>query len=255
MAASEATSGYGIQLLRGDGGVGAGVKASLTLGATNSQLVIGWDTEGTAGNGKTVVVVEDGNNTPLSVTVSTTAVTINLETDGSGDTASSVNDVIAALYANSTFVANWFANDGVGDGTGLLAAAASAPLASGAEGAEAFTAIAEIDGVTFSGRTQDLAETTHVLSPGGFKEYVATLRDSGDVSFNMNYLPSNASQQIFESDFIAGAFRNYRVVWTDAAASTDAFVAILTQFNPSGMVGDKLTASATLKITGPVTRL
>lgn len=139
------TSAHGHIIKIGDGGVGAGTKASRTMGSANKQLIVGWNIAGTAGNSKTVEVIENGNDTPLSVTVTTSAVVINVETDGSGNSLSSVNDVIAKLYADETFATYWFATDGAGDGTDLVDADfASAALTGGAAGTEVFT---EIEGI------------------------------------------------------------------------------------------------------------
>ncbi len=83
------------------------VKASRTMGSGSSGLILYWGTPGTAGNSKTCSIVVSGNNTPLSVTVTTSAVTVNSATNGGGTATSTVNQIIAALYANATFIANW----------------------------------------------------------------------------------------------------------------------------------------------------
>lgn len=255
MSATQGTSGFGTLLKRGDGGVGAGVAASVTKGSTNSQIIIGWGTAGTVGNGKTVVAVASGNNTPLSVTVSTTAISITLETDGSAASVSTVNDVIAKLYANSTFAANWFANDGVGDGTGILAAFTSSPLADGTAGTEVFTTIAEITNISGPGIKMDLIDATHMESPNSFREYIPSLLDGTEISFDLNYLPGDTNQGGLREDQLARAIRNYQIVWTDEDGSTDSFAGYVTDFTPSAKIDDKLSASATIKITGPISRL
>lgn len=254
MAATQGTSGFGTLLKRGDGGVGAGVQASVTKGSTNSQIVIGWQVAGTVGNGKNVTIVAAGMSTALSVTVSTSAITINLETDGSSASVSTVNDVIAKLYQNTTFAANWFANDGVGDGTGILAAATVTPLADGAAGAEAFTTIAEITNISGPQNTLELIDATHMESPDAFREYIPSLLDGGEISFDINYLPANANQLGLHDDLVDRVKRNFQIVWTDTAGSTDSFAGYVTDFTPSAQIDDKLSASCTIKITGPVTR-
>lgn len=255
MAATQGTSGFGTLLQRGDGGVGAGVKASLTKGTTNSQIVIGWNTAGTVGNGKSVTIVESGNSTPLSVTVSTSAVTINLETDGGGSSVSTVNDVIAKLYANTTFAENWFANDGVGDGTGVLAAAAADVLASGAAGTEVFTTIAEVTNITGPGVSFELIDATHMESPDAFREYLPSLLDGTQVTLELNYLPADSNQYGLREDQLARTLRNFQIIWPDSGSTTDQFAAYVTDFTPSAQIADKLSASCTLKISGPITRV
>jgi len=254
MAATLGTSGFGTLLKRGDGGVGAGVKASVTKGTSNTQIIVGWGTAGTVGNGKTVTAVASGVSTALSVAVSTTAITITLETDGAAASASTVNDVIAMLYANSTFATNWTAVDGAGDGTGILAAFTSSPLASGTAGTEVFTTIAEITNISGPGIKMDLIDATHMSSPSAFREYIPSLLDGTEISFDLNYLPGDANQSGLRDDQLARLVRNYRIVWTDTDASTDSFAGYVTDFTPSAKIDDKLSASATIKITGPITR-
>ena len=253
MGLSQGSSGFGTLLQRGDGGVGAGAKASATLGTSNSQLIIRWGTAGTVGNGKTVEVVVSGTNTPLSVTVSQTAVVINVETDGADAAASTVNDVIAALQSNATFDQYWEADDGVGDGTGILAAATETALATGTDGTEAFTTIAEVTNISGPEFQLETIEATHMESTDGFREYLASLRDSGEVSFDLNFLPGNANQKGLTDDLVAGVRRNFKIIWTDAASTPFEFAGFVTSFSANAQIDDKLSASATIKVTGPIT--
>ena len=105
MSATVVTSGFGVLLKRGDGGSGAAVQASRTIGSSNSQLVLKAKTAGAAGNSKACEIVVSGNNTALAVSVSATLVTITSKTDGSANPTSTINDIIAKLYQNATFVA------------------------------------------------------------------------------------------------------------------------------------------------------
>ena len=255
MAATQGTSGFGTLLQRGDGGAGAGTQASVTKGTTNTQIIIGWLEAGTAGNAKTVTIVAAGNNTPLTVSVSTSAITINLETDGSAASVSTVNDVIAKLYQNAVFEANYFANDGVGDGTGILAAATVTNLSGGAAGAEVFTTIAEITNISGPQNTLELIDATHMESPDAFREYIPSLLDGGEISFDLNYLPADANQLGLRDDLLARTRRNFHIVWTDTGGTTDLFSGYVTDFTPSAQIDDKLSASCTIKVTGPITRL
>lgn len=255
MALSEATAGYGCLLKRGDGGVGAGVAASRTMGSSNSQLIISWGEAGTAGNSKTCSVVVSGNNTPLSVTVSQSNVTVNCETDGSGVSVSTVNDVIAKLYQDATFQAYWDATDGAGDGTGVLAAASSASLSGGSAGTEAFTAIAEVKGFSGPNETAELIDVTHLQSDNARREYLSSLLDSGEISFDINFLPANANQAGLRSDLNARTRRNFQIVFSDTAATTWQFAAFVTAHSVNAQIGDILSGSVTLKITGAITEV
>lgn len=56
-----------------------------------------------------------------------------------------------------------------------------------------FVPLAEIMQADFSGQKLDLADVTNFQS-GIFREYLATLLDSGDLTFKGNFIPSDASQ-------------------------------------------------------------
>ena len=253
MAATQGTSGFGTLLQVGDGGVGAGVKASRSIGSSDGILVIRWGTAGTVGNAKTTEIVENGNNTALSVTVSTSAVLINLATDGSGNSTSTVNDVIAALYANSTFVTYWEADNGAGAGTSVIDQDyASAVLSGGTNGTEVYTTVAEVTNISGPEFKLELIDATHMESPQAFREYIPSLLDSGEITFDLNFLPADTNQQGLSDDLKARTLRNFKVIWTDTGATEYGFAGYVTSFAASAKIDDKLTASCTVKVTGPI---
>lgn len=245
--------GSGVVLKRGDGGVGAGTKASRTMGSSNSALVVRWGTVGTAGNSKTASIVVSGASTPLSVTVTTSSVTINSATNGSSVATSTANDVIAALYANPTFVQYWEADNGAGDGTGVVSAAASAALSGGAVGGEAFTAIAMVKGVRGPSISGSTADITSFDSPNGFREFIGTLRDGGTLSFSINYDPGDTTHAALMSDLIAGTTRNFEMHFNDADDSILDIAGIVTGFEISAELEQVVQASCTIKITAEPT--
>lgn len=229
MPKSNANPGFGCLVLMGDGGIGAGTKASLTKGTTNSQIVIKAAIAGTASNGKTVVAVASGNNTPLSVTVTPTSIAIALETDGSAASVSTVNDVIAKLYADEIFQANFDAEDGVGDGTGVLAAFVSDVLAGGTAGAEVFTPIAEITGVPGVGSTQRTSEVTHMTSEDGWAEHIALgIKEQKSFTVPLNFVADDPTQiEIFRNRSGSKVGHNYQIKFTDDSVTTLTFFAFI----------------------------
>jgi predicted secreted protein len=63
------------------------------------------------------------------------------------------------------------------------------------------TTIAEIQNIQRSGSKSDLVDVTNMQSTGGYREYLATLRDAGDVSFTGNYIPNDATQAALQGLF------------------------------------------------------
>ncbi len=253
MSVTRGTSGFGTLLKRGDGGVGAGTKASKTFGSANQMLKIFAKRAGVYGNFLTAGVVVAGVSTSFSIVVTSTSVLINAATDGSSLSISTVDHVIAALYANATFNQYFDATAGTGNGTGVIVAGSADVLAGGAAGAEVFTTIAEVTNLSGPTETLELIEATHMESPGARKEYIPSLLDSGEMTFDLNFLPGDANQNALRDDMNARAKTNYQLVWTDLASTTYAFAGYVTNHGKTSQINDKLSAAVTVKITGDIT--
>jgi predicted secreted protein len=120
-------------------------------------------------------------------------------------------------------------------------------------GTEVFTTIPGVKDITLFGFTLDTVETTsHDAS--GFKTYIATLKDSGDVSFDMNFTaaaPQGFATGLF-NDNQNRTLRNFQV-FVPGINKTASFAALVTTFSMKNPVNDVITASVTLKTTGAVT--
>jgi hypothetical protein len=57
------------------------------------------------------------------------------------------------------------------------------------------TTIAEVRDISGPEQKAEKDDVTNQSSPDFYKEWIPTLLDGGDVSFNCNYIPGNASQQ------------------------------------------------------------
>jgi hypothetical protein len=123
----------------------------------------------------------------------------------------------------------------------------------GATPTEAFTAIAEI--VTIEPPAGEAAEVevTHLESTA--KEFKAGLADFGSGTATMNLIPGSLKQEQLEDDAVAGTVRNYRIMFPDATNGR-AFAAFVSSFKLDSIGNDApLRATATLRATGPVTRV
>lgn len=117
---------------------------------------------------------------------------------------------------------------------------------------ESFTTIAEVTNISGPSESLETIDATHMESPSSYREYIPSLLDSGDISFDVNFLPGNATQTGLRTDMQARTLRNFQMVFTDSAASQYSFSAYVTGFEISAQIDDKLSASITLKVTGPV---
>lgn len=118
----------------GSGSAPGGTAATLTtaLAGLNNDLIYTARTPGVSGNEITVTYVVAGVSTPLSVSVSGTAITVNVATDAGGNPTSTAAQVAAAIAANGD--ANFLvsaANAAGNDGTGVVTAMTAAALTGG----------------------------------------------------------------------------------------------------------------------------
>ncbi len=119
--------------------------------------------------------------------------------------------------------------------------------------AEAFTTVAELIGLSGPGLSLDTVESTHTESSGANKEYIAGLKDAGEISADFNFLPANATHTGLIADQTARTLRNFQIVWPDTAGTTWSFAAFVTNYEPAAPLEDRMTSSVSLKISGAPT--
>jgi predicted secreted protein len=245
MPASNAIVGNGTLLKVGDGGVGAGVRSFKTWGASNTSIRLLAKLAGTAGNGRSVTVASSGA-TFVKTSITATVISITVPT------TATVAQVIAWLYQDATFSANWDADyNAVGDGSGVCPAQTVTTTAGGTDGTEVFTTVSEISSLTLSGSTQNEVEVTHMESTGGYREKIPTLKDPGNVDISFSYVPSNTVQKGLILDHGNGTKRNFRIILPDG--SIWSFAAFVASFKFDANVDQKLGGSISLNVTGALT--
>lgn len=115
---------------------------------------------------------------------------------------------------------------------------------------EVFTTIAEVKDISGPSLSMDTIDVTNQSSTGAWEETIKSILRSGEVTFDVNFL-GDATQWTTTgllSKFTARTTTNFQLVWTNSKQV--AFSALVTGFAPSAPVGDALTASITLKVTG-----
>lgn len=116
----------------------------------------------------------------------------------------------------------------------------------------AFTEVGEVSSI--SGPTPDSEEidVTHLRSVGGFREYLQSFKDGGELSVTANYLPGNATQDGatgVRSLFLSGAIRGWKINLPDGLSNTQ-FDAYVKSVGMTASVGAKLEFTFTLRVTG-----
>ena len=122
-------------------------------------------------------------------------------------------------------------------------------------GSETFTTIAEVRDIEGPELEAEAKEVTSHDS-GGWREYIPTLLSGGEVSFDLNFIPTHATHSYSAGlvrDMVNRTKRNFQLVFPDSGTTTWQFKALVVGFKPSGPVEDELSAEVTLQVTGQPT--
>lgn len=102
----------------------------------------------------------------------------------------------------------------------------------------------QITDIDYGGVTAETVDVTHQLSSSEFKEYMAGLRDGGEITFNGIFDPASANTLIVGNQ---GQLTISRAGWAKQLTCT----AILTNIGSlTANLGQRVNTKATFKITG-----
>ncbi len=102
----------------------------------------------------------------------------------------------------------------------------------------------------------DQIDVTHMQSPDRRREFIPGLIDSGECSFEMNYVPdSDGDNELNEIlDLAVGLDRRRQCRITYPNGVTHTFTGSLQTYEPTIPVDDKMTATVTFKVSGSIVR-
>jgi len=116
---------------------------------------------------------------------------------------------------------------------------------------ETFEAIADVESITFGDMTTAIVDKTHLRSPDGHREKIATIRDSGAFQIAGNWRPTHHSQSnagggssAFASGGLVGLWRarterNFKLVLADGSPGTEVpFRGVISKFQPGQVTVD-----------------
>jgi predicted secreted protein len=121
--------------------------------------------------------------------------------------------------------------------------------------AEQFTTVAEITSLNPSLSSDELDVSNHDAA-NAWREFIQGLK-SGEISFEANYLPGNATHDTTTTTgllglYDAGTVTGWSLLFPDSGATRWTFRGFVREFSVSGPVDDKLGFSCTLRITGSI---
>jgi hypothetical protein len=120
---------------------------------------------------------------------------------------------------------------------------------------EVFTTIAEVRDIDGPELELEAKEVTSHDS-NGWREFIGTLQSGGEVSFDLNFIPTNATHSYSAGlikNLVGRTLNNYQLVFPDSGTTTWQFAALVTSFKPSSAVEDELAAEVTLQLSGQPT--
>ena len=109
----------------------------------------------------------------------------------------------------------------------------------------AYVQVAEVTNITWPGYKRDAIDVTYMDSASSFREYIAGLIDAGEVSVEMNWVPS-ATDPILAA--MTAGVGQFKIQYNGGV--NIVFRAIVTGWSTQSPLGEKLSGTATFKLTG-----
>lgn len=103
------------------------------------------------------------------------------------------------------------------------------------------------------GTTGETTDVTCHSSPGRARQFVKTLIDNGEISFDLVFDPEDTGGQAdLEAQSVLPTAKDYRVVFNTANAKTWQMSCYVTNFETNQPVEGEISASVTLKVNGVI---
>lgn len=115
------------------------------------------------------------------------------------------------------------------------------------------TYVAEVVSITPPGMTRDTVEVTHLESDNAYKEYIGALKDAGEASITVNYIPAVSASDALLTAFNTDGPQDFTILFPSGTLKL-TFKGIVTGYELGDIVADdKMSATFTVKATGAVT--
>lgn len=114
----------------------------------------------------------------------------------------------------------------------------------------AFVEVGYITNISGPGMSRDAVDVTNSNSPNGYREFIGGLRDGGELSFDIVFVPNSAGITALLAEYDRDQASNCKITLPGATAYAWTFDGICTGFEPAAPMDDKMTASVTFKVSG-----
>lgn len=134
----------------------------------------------------------------------------------------------------------------------LAIAARGTTLNRSTDAGATYTQIAEVLKINRTGSKSDMADVTNLNSPNAFEEVLPTILRLGDVDFEVNFLPADATQAACLADYLAQAKNTWKIQLPNAGGNW-VFTAYVMSDDFMMEPTKQITKSVKLKPTGGFT--
>lgn len=111
-----------------------------------------------------------------------------------------------------------------------------------------FVAVAEINNIGGPDKSRNSIDVTSLDSTGGYREFIAGFRDSGQVTLAMNF--TRATYEIMNDDYEDEDRKWYQIQFPDDDQTKFTFEGLIINLGSAIPADDKVTANVTVKISG-----
>ena len=119
--------------------------------------------------------------------------------------------------------------------------------------------VEEMSNISGPSETAGAIDVTSHDSSDGYKEFIAGLRDGGDITFEGNFISTDSTGQVaMHTDFQAGSTKTWIIkhpAWVETSHEYPQITGsgIVTAFNMGFPIDDKIPVSGTIKVSGKPT--
>lgn len=117
--------------------------------------------------------------------------------------------------------------------------------------------VAEVDNISGPKMKRDTQDVTSHSSPDGWREFIGTLRDGGEISFDINFNPTGSTHSystgLLSQFATSNTVATWDLIFPNTAATTWTFPGIMTGFEPKFDTDKIIGASISIKVSGKPT--
>lgn len=117
-------------------------------------------------------------------------------------------------------------------------------------GGSAWADIAEVNSISGPSPTRETIDVTSLDSTGGYREYIPSFRDGGQVQLGMNF--TRETYDLMKADFDSDDTNNYEVLFPDDENTSIEFTGYVIELPVEVSTDDKVTANVTIQVTGEI---